>query len=80
MKVDYASRALRDLKRFSKADQNLILLAIDVYSQTGLGDVRALKGRLGHRLRVGDLRVLFEFDRGSLTVSRIVRRSERTYR
>ena len=44
-----------------------ILLAIEQYAETGLGDVRKLttRGDL-RRLRVGDWRVLFRHERGRI--------------
>jgi mRNA interferase RelE/StbE len=36
--------------------------ALGVYALTGRGDIRALVGQSGYRLRVGDWRVVFEVD------------------
>jgi len=36
--------------------------AIGQYALTGRGDVRALSGQPGYRLRVGDWRVVFDLD------------------
>jgi mRNA interferase RelE/StbE len=38
------------------------------YAATGRGDVKRLKGRLGSRLRVGDWRVIFYEEDGSIVI------------
>jgi mRNA interferase RelE/StbE len=39
-----------------------ILDALERYALTGQGDVRLLRGRLEHRLRIGAWRVIFDLD------------------
>lgn len=42
--------------------------AVGRYATTGHGDVIRLQGRPQHRLRVGDWRVIFEFDAANRSV------------
>jgi mRNA interferase RelE/StbE len=39
------------------------------FAVTGHGDVKRLKGRDGMRLRIGDWRVIFYEDRGTIVVA-----------
>jgi mRNA interferase RelE/StbE len=47
-----------------RIDRRLIEFAV-----TGHGDVKRLKGRAGMRLRVGDWRVIFYEDQGTIVVA-----------
>lgn len=51
-----AARSLRKLPRQAALD---LRSKLDRYAATGAGDVRALTGRPGRRLRAGDYRALF---------------------
>ena len=46
------------------------------FATSGKGDVRRLKGRRGSRLRVGDWRVIFYEEAGSIVVVAIGHRRE----
>jgi mRNA interferase RelE/StbE len=46
------------------------------FAATGKGDVKRLKGRKGSRLRVGDWRVIFYEEGGSLIVAAVGHRRE----
>jgi mRNA interferase RelE/StbE len=46
------------------------------FATTGHGDVKRLKGRGGSRLRVGDWRVIFDEDRGTIIVAAVGHRRE----
>jgi mRNA interferase RelE/StbE len=46
------------------------------FATTGHGDVKRLKGRDGARLRVGDWRVIFYEDRGTIVVVAVGHRRE----
>lgn len=70
MKVDYAKAAGRDLLRY-RSDAKRLLGAIDRYAQSGIGDVKALSGLTGFRLRVGDYHILFEKTDNGIIVTRI---------
>ncbi len=46
------------------------------FATTGHGDVKRLKGRAGTRLRVGDWRVIFYEDQGTIVVAAVGHRRE----
>jgi len=46
------------------------------YATDGSGDVKRLKGRSGARLRVGDYRVIFYEERGTIVVVAVGHRRE----
>jgi mRNA interferase RelE/StbE len=70
MRVDYAKAASRDLLRY-RSDAKRLISAIDRYAQSGIGDVKALSGLTGFRLRVGDYRILFEKTDSGFIITRI---------
>jgi mRNA interferase RelE/StbE len=50
------------------------------YAMTGQGDVKALQGRDGYRLRVGSYRVIFDEDATTILAVYIGRRTTTTYK
>ena len=50
------------------------------YAMTGQGDVKALQGRDGYRLRVGSHRVIFDEDATTILAIYIGRRATSTYK
>ena len=68
-KVRWQPSALRDLRALPIQLARRIGSSIDRYAETGIGDVRKLEAEQGlYRLRVGDYRVIFEFEDGQLVV------------
>jgi mRNA interferase RelE/StbE len=68
-RVRWQPSALRDLRALPIQVARRIGGSIDRYAETGAGDVRKLEGVQGlYRLRVGDYRVIFEFEDGQLVV------------
>lgn len=55
----YTAAALKSLTRLPKPAQADILAKLERYAATGSGSTRALVGRPGLRLRVGNYRVIF---------------------
>jgi mRNA interferase RelE/StbE len=49
---------------------------LEQFASTGNGDVKRLKGRSGARLRVGDLRVIFYEEHGTIVVTDVGHRRE----
>jgi mRNA interferase RelE/StbE len=49
---------------------------IDRVAETGVGDVKALKGVAGMRLRVGDWRVLFTIKADTITIHAVGHRRD----
>jgi mRNA interferase RelE/StbE len=57
--VAWTIAARRAFRRLPPQVQKSIAAKIVPYAETGTGDVKALVGRSGARLRVGDYRVIF---------------------
>ena len=67
----YRPAAQRELDRMQRSDAGRIVRALEVFADTGYGDVKALKGALKgrYRLRVGKWRIFFRLDQpGSVVV------------
>jgi mRNA interferase RelE/StbE len=80
VRVEYTSSALRDFKRIPEGDRDTIVSAVTAYADGGRGDVRALKGQPGFRLRVGAWRVICDITAEVVLIRHVLRHSERTYR
>lgn len=58
--VQWSRDALKDMRKLDKPLVARIALAIEMFAQTGKGDVKRLTNAFGvYRLRVGTWRVLF---------------------
>lgn len=68
-----AARGWRKLTATTRAQIDLKLLA---YAKNGSGDVKALKGVAGMRLRVGDWRVLFTVEADTITIHAVGHRRD----
>lgn len=69
--VVYAKDAVRALLRMPRNVERRIRAKIDALARDPSApnnNVKALKGRPGFRLRVGDWRVIYDLDRGRLVV------------
>jgi len=53
--------------------------ALNRYAIDGLGDVRKLAGRAGHRLRVGRYRILFDEDQQTILAVYVGKRETTIY-
>ena len=60
--------------------QQQIEAGLDLYATTGVGDIKALQGRSGFRLRIGRYRVIFDEDRITILVIQVGKRDTTTYR
>lgn len=60
--------------------QRQISAGLDLYATTGQGDIKALQGQPGFRLRLGRYRVLFSDDGKTILAFYIGRRETTTYR
>lgn len=58
--LTYTSAVERQLARLPPPTRARIEAALHRFALTGEGDVLALSGRAGYRLRIGDFRVVFE--------------------
>ncbi len=78
--VVLTSAAARDLEHLPPSARSAIGKAIARYAIHGEGDVKALVGRAGYRLRVGEYRVLFDQDATTILAFYVGRRTTTTYR
>lgn len=74
--ITYRAAALRSLIGLPKRDRLAILAKLARYAETGAGDVRALTGRPGKRLRAGDYRAVFLEDEAAIDVLAIGHRRD----
>jgi mRNA interferase RelE/StbE len=57
--VSYTTSATRQLRKLPAEIRERIIDKIRRYAESGAGDVKALSGQPGARLRIGDYRVIF---------------------
>ena len=76
--VLFTRRALRDLDKLEAKDRESVLNALAVISGDPLRTARKLRDpRIGaYRYRVGDLRIIFDFERGNVLILRVGHRRE----
>mgnify|MGYP000986890738 CR=1 FL=1 len=72
--------AARMFDALPSAAQQQVSAGLDLYATTGKGDIKALQGQPGYRLRIGRYRVLFAEDRQTILVIQVSKRDTRTYR
>ena len=73
-------QAAKDLDALPAPEREATLAALDDYAIAGTGDVKALSDRKGYRLRVGNIRILFNEDLLTIVAIYIGRRSTTTYK
>lgn len=74
--IEFTSAAVRQWRKLTVSTRAQIDLKLQVFAQTGAGDVKALKGASGMRLRAGDWRVLFTMKGNTITVHAVGHRRE----
>ena len=75
MQVIFTPRAVKDLKGIPVQDRDVLLGKIEIFAQTGKGDVKKLTGSTSLRLRHGDWRCIFDVI-GDVIVLRVLHRRE----
>jgi mRNA interferase RelE/StbE len=67
--IELSHSARKGLKKLSKKDKELVFVVLETLKSnpTPPRSVK-LQGRDGYRIRVGDLRVIYTFERGTLIV------------
>ena len=55
----------------ARKDAKRIMAKVERFAETGAGDVKALVGQPGKRLRVGDFRIIFDENETEIRVTRI---------
>src|SRR3954463_7754228 len=66
--IAFTSAAARQWRKLTAAARAQIDLKLAAFAETGAGDVKALKGVAGKRLRAGDWRVLFTIEADTITI------------
>ncbi|WP_454629307.1 type II toxin-antitoxin system RelE family toxin [Bradyrhizobium cenepequi] len=74
--IEFTSAAVRQWRKLSASTRAQIDLKLKTFAETGAGDVKALKGVSGMRLRSGDWRVLFTMKGNTITVHAVGHRRE----
>ena len=74
MKIAFTAAATRQWLNLSADVRRRLDLA--AFAQSGQGDVKRLKGRLGARLRVGDWRIAFYVEGDTIVVAAVGHRRE----
>jgi mRNA interferase RelE/StbE len=71
--------AAKDLDALTRDGREQVESGLNRYAMTGHGDVKALRGRDGYRLRIGSYRVIFDEDATTILAIYIGRRDSTTY-
>ena len=66
--IEFTSAAVRQWRKLTATTRAQIDLKLRAFAETGIGDVKALKGVSGMRLRSGDWRVLFTIKADTITI------------
>jgi mRNA interferase RelE/StbE len=74
--IRFTPTATRQWLRLSPQIRERIGKKLDAFAATGHGDVKKLKGQAGSLLRVGDWRVIFYEEGGTIVVAAVGHRRE----
>jgi mRNA interferase RelE/StbE len=74
--IVFTATSARQWAKLSSDVRRRIDARLTDFAATGHGDVKRLKGRDGARLRIGDWRVIFYEDQGTIVVSAVGHRRE----
>lgn len=74
--IEFTSTAVRQWHKLTATTRAQIDLKLKTFAETGIGDVKALKGAAGMRLRSGDWRVLFTMKAGVITIHAVGHRRD----
>jgi mRNA interferase RelE/StbE len=74
--IAFTPAAVRQWLKLSANIRKRIDGKLTGYAANGIGDVKRLKGRAGSRLRVGDWRVIFVEEGGSIIVVAVGNRKD----
>lgn len=78
--IIYTASAAKDLEALADTARSQVEAGLDAYAMTGKGDVKALSGQGGYRLRIGRYRVIFDEDQTTILAVYIGKRETTTYR
>jgi mRNA interferase RelE/StbE len=76
--IVFTTAATRQWNKLTADVRRRIDAHLTAFATNGMGDVKRLKGRAGVRLRVGDWRVIFYEDHGTIVVIAVGNRREFT--
>ena len=74
--IALTSAAVRQWRKLTAATRAQIDQKLTAFAETGVGDVKALKGVAGMRLRSGDWRVVFTVRGNTITIHAVGHRRE----
>lgn len=74
--IEFTSAAVRQWRKLTASTRAQIDLKLQAFARTGAGDVKALRGAPGMRLRAGDWRVLFTVKGNTITVHAVGHRRQ----
>jgi mRNA interferase RelE/StbE len=72
--------AAKDLGALPRDAREQVEAGLHHYAMTGQGDVKALHGRDGYRLRIGSSRVIFDEDATTILADYVGRRATTIYK
>lgn len=78
--IIFTHRAAKELDSLPAEARSAVTSALNEYALTGAGDVKALSGRAGYRLRIGRYRVIFAEDGVTILALHVGKRDTITYR
>jgi mRNA interferase RelE/StbE len=78
--IIFTRQAAKDLDALPEQARDQVIEGLSSYAITGHGDVKALVGQEGYRLRVGRYRVIFDQDQTTILAIYIGKRETTTYR
>lgn len=76
MAIAFTPAALRQWTKLGPDVRARIKNKLEIFAETGIGDVKRLKGRAGSRLRVGDWRVIFYAEADMIVIAAVGHRRE----
>jgi mRNA interferase RelE/StbE len=76
VKIAFTAAATRQWLNLSADVRRRLDAKLTAFVQTGQGDVKRLKGRVGARLRVGDWRIVFYVEGDTVIVAAVGHRRE----
>jgi mRNA interferase RelE/StbE len=74
--IEFTSAALRQWRKLTATTRVQIDIKLKMFAETGNGDVKALKGVAGMRLRSGDWRVVFTIKANTITIHAVGHRRD----
>jgi mRNA interferase RelE/StbE len=74
--IEFTSAAVRQWRKLTATTRAQIDTKLKAFAETGIGDVEALKGVAGMRLRSGDWRVLFTMKGDTITIHAVGHRRD----